>query len=243
MKYKLVSTASRIWSAVNEPAPPHRRGRVRGSWRIGDVVASLREHFPDVTASKVRYLESRGLITPTRTAGGTRFYSREDRNALAQILSWQRDEFLPLDVIAQRLVDAAIADAVTPAGDRDAAVTALPPAPTAAMTAQELALASGVPEDVVHECAELGFIRRWDASALPVCRAIGALVDQGWQPRHLRSVRLSVDRELDFIDTLTPAKPPTGTRANSSTDDQAAQRRVIAAAVLRLHTALLHHQL
>ena len=70
---------------------------------IGAVCARLREEFPDISVSKIRYLEDQGLITPSRTRGGYRLFSPEDVERLATILRLQRDEFLPLRVIRQEL--------------------------------------------------------------------------------------------------------------------------------------------
>ena len=70
---------------------------------IGAVRRALREEFPDISISKIRYLEDQGLITPRRTRGGYRLFSPDDVERLATILRLQRDEFLPLRVIRQEL--------------------------------------------------------------------------------------------------------------------------------------------
>src|SRR2546423_15318701 len=71
--------------------------------RIGEVVRRLSEEFPDISISKIRYLEDEGLVTPSRTQGGYRLFSAEDVDRLSVILRLQRDEFLPLRVIRDEL--------------------------------------------------------------------------------------------------------------------------------------------
>src|SRR5436190_6879501 len=71
--------------------------------RIGEVVRRLRDEFPDISISKIRYLEDEGLLTPRRTRGGYRLFSSDDLERLQTILRLQRDEFLPLRVIREEL--------------------------------------------------------------------------------------------------------------------------------------------
>ena len=70
---------------------------------IGAVVAALSEEFPDISISKIRYLERRGLVRPQRTTGGQRRYTEQDLTELRRIMRWQRDEYLPLAVIADQV--------------------------------------------------------------------------------------------------------------------------------------------
>ena len=71
--------------------------------RIGEVVRRLRGEFPDISISKIRYLEDEGLLQPRRTQGGYRLFSEADLERLEKILRLQRDEFLPLRVIREEL--------------------------------------------------------------------------------------------------------------------------------------------
>src|ERR671938_1998452 len=70
---------------------------------IGTVCGMLKDEFPDISISKIRYLEDRGLLAPRRTQGGYRVFSEDDVERLETILRLQRDEFLPLDVIREEL--------------------------------------------------------------------------------------------------------------------------------------------
>ena len=74
-----------------------------GKLSIGEVLAQLQREFPDVTISKIRFLESQGLISPERTTSGYRKFSDDDLSALRWILTQQRDHFLPLKVIKSKL--------------------------------------------------------------------------------------------------------------------------------------------
>src|SRR5436309_10001691 len=75
----------------------------RAFMSIGEVLASLRAEYPDVTISKIRFLEAEGLIEPERTPSGYRKFSREDVARLRYVLSAQRDQYLPLRVIKAHL--------------------------------------------------------------------------------------------------------------------------------------------
>jgi DNA-binding transcriptional MerR regulator len=87
-------------SATTEPTQPARRERLL---TIGAVCRRLTEEFPDISISKIRYLEDQGLLTPRRTRGGYRLFSDQDLERLQTILRLQRDEFLPLRVIREEL--------------------------------------------------------------------------------------------------------------------------------------------
>ena len=189
---------------------------------IGQVVASLRGDFPDVSVSKLRFLESQGLITPQRTTKGYRKYSRTDIAKLRWILAQQREHFLPLRVIRERMASvewSAKADeqeSRLPDVDVSDQVRRLaPPAPTTdpgstGMTLPQLAVASGLSLSQARELTRYGLlvprptadIDFYDSFALEVARIARQMFDQGLEPRHLRVFKASVDRELDLS---TPA--------------------------------------
>ena len=101
---------------MSDPSPRQSEGVIVESGEqlqtIGHVVRSLQPEFPDLSISKVRYLEDRGLLVPRRTAGGYRKYAARDVRRLRAILTMQRDEFLPLEVIRERIERSAGAGAV-----------------------------------------------------------------------------------------------------------------------------------
>ena len=229
MRCRSASTGLPIWSAVSEPEGSVSVGRPL--WRIGEVVGALAEEFPDLTVSKVRYLQSRGLITPVRTPGGTRVYSRAHVDTLRFILRSQRDDFLPLAIIAER-INASVGQAL-PTVTGPMLLSAPDRRP---LSKAELAEGSGLGIEVINECIEQGLIRGLDAGALTVCQAVAALMGYGLDPRHLRSVRLAVDREVALIEAVA-ATPKGGMGAEHGLDE----RDAITAAILRLHVALLVH--
>src|ERR1700743_3430275 len=114
------------------------RGSVssRGSVSIGQVLDELSPEFPDISPSKIRFLEAEGLIQPLRSTSGSRRFSAADITRLRFILTAQRDESLPLRVIKERL------DALDGAAAHGADATAVPPV---AMTRSELLTAAGAP--------------------------------------------------------------------------------------------------
>lgn len=189
---------------------------------IGEVVAGLRGDFPDVSDSKLRFLESQGLVTPQRTGKGYRKYSRTDVAKLRWILTQQRDHYLPLKIIRERMASVSWSDQADPQDSRlpdvdvSDQVRRLAPPPAApdpggaGMTLPQLAGASGLSLSQARELTRYGLlvprstadIDFYDPHALEVARIARQLFDQGLEPRHLRIFKASVDRELDLS---TPA--------------------------------------
>src|SRR5438046_9562322 len=101
----------------------------RGQFGIGEVLAQLQPEFPDISTSKIRFLEAEGLIEPARSRSGYRRFSAADIERLRYILTMQRDSYLPLRVIRERLADggAGGTDAQSPAGRSPADLTRRPP--------------------------------------------------------------------------------------------------------------------
>src|SRR5512133_3256512 len=97
-----------------EPDPDPDAGAPRKAMTIGAVCKVLEQEFPDISISKIRYLEDQKLVAPRRTPGGYRLYSAGDVQRLRTILRLQRDEFLPLRVIRQELASGRAANDVAP---------------------------------------------------------------------------------------------------------------------------------
>ncbi len=185
---------------------------------IGEVVGGLTGDFPDVSVSKLRFLESQGLITPQRTDKGYRKFSRTDVAQLRWILTQQRDHFLPLRVIRERMAAeewrADVDDDYGPLPDLDVGeqVRRLTPAGTAptpdavSLTLPQLAKASGLSLSHVRELRRYGLLAPrstadmdfYDEHALEVARIARQMFDLGLEPRHLRVFKASVDREMDL---------------------------------------------
>jgi DNA-binding transcriptional MerR regulator len=194
---------------------------------IGEVLARLRDEFPDVSVSKIRFLESEGLIEPARSPSGYRRFDEADVERLRYILTAQRDQYLPLRVIKERLVP-------PPDGGAGAA-------PSTSLTRRELLTEAGIEDQQLSELETFGLIRRtgraYGRDALQVASAAAALGRYGVEARHLRAVRAAVEREVSFIEQVVA---PTLRQRNPEAREQAGRTaQEIAALTMRLHGALI----
>ncbi|HEY1669910.1 MAG TPA: MerR family transcriptional regulator [Trebonia sp.] len=179
----------------------------RGSVSIGQVLDELSPEFPDISPSKIRFLESEGLIQPLRSSSGYRRFSAADIKRLRFILTAQRDEYLPLRVIKERL------DALDGAAAHGADTSAVPPV---AMTRSELLAAADAAEELLAELEDYGLIRRarsYGTQALSVLRSAVRLGEYGIQPRHLRVIKAAADRETALVEqAVAPLTRQKGSR-------------------------------
>ncbi|MGZ8694046.1 MAG: transcriptional regulator FtsR [Gaiellaceae bacterium] len=180
---------------------------------IGAVCRSLRDEFPDVSISKIRYLEDQGLVTPRRTQGGYRLYGEDDVERLRTVLRLQRDEFLPLRVIRQELASPS-------SGDRHRRRPVALGEEETEIELDELCGRAGITNDLARELESFGLIegrgagsaRRYLESDVDVAAACAELARFGLTPRHLRPFRTSADREVALLEQV--AAP--GLRARSA---------------------------
>ncbi len=171
--------------------------------RIGEVVRRLAEEFPDVSISKIRYLEDEGLIAPRRTQGGYRLFSQDDLERLHTILRLQRDEFLPLRVIRDEL------DAPGATDRKRRRPTGIAGSEEE-ITFNELCHRAGVPPDLAKELEDFGLLaatgsgaeKRYLESDADIASACAQLSRYGVAPRHLRTFRTAADREAALLDQL-----------------------------------------
>jgi DNA-binding transcriptional MerR regulator len=214
---------------------------------IGEVLVNLKPEFPDVTISKIRFLESEGLISPERTASGYRKFYDQDVERLRSILRLQRDEYLPLKVIRDRL-DAG-GDGSGPSRPAIVDVTdddVVQPATDLQMTAGELATATGVDVKVVEDLEAYGMLRpRRDGEAkfysghdLVVLRIVKDFFKYGVEPRHLTMYRHFADREAAFfqaiiLPVLRQRNPDARRTAAESLTDLSRTARKLKSALLR----------
>jgi DNA-binding transcriptional MerR regulator len=193
----------------------------RAYFGIGEVIAQLRAEFPDISVSKIRFLEAEGLIQPARSPSGYRKFAPADVDRLRYILTAQRDRYLPLRVIKDQL------DA-----DRVAA---------GPLTRSELLDAAGIDERSLAELEEFGLVRRsgrhYAPEAVEAVRAITALGRYGVHARHLRVLRASVERETALIEQVVA--PILRQRSTGARDRATISARDIAALVLTVHAALI----
>jgi DNA-binding transcriptional MerR regulator len=216
---------------------------------ISAVLKELGEDHPGITASKLRFLEDKGLVHPARTASGYRKFSRADVERLRRILELQRDRYLPLKVIRERLdadEDARPDDARREPGSPDTITAPLPTvAAVRAYSLRELAVRTGAGIPLVRELVSYGLIREHDGGfddhALAITRAALALTAHGLEPRHLRPFKAAADRELGLVER---AVAPLSSRRDPASQARAVERaQEISGLCLTIHTSLVRSEI
>jgi DNA-binding transcriptional MerR regulator len=163
----------------------------------------LKDEFPDISISKIRYLEDQGLLAPRRTQGGYRLFSEDDVERLETILRLQRDEFLPLRVIRQELASPA-------ARDRKRRRTAGLTEEDVELDLEELCERAGIDMRLARELVDFGLLaprsgggeRRYGELDVDIALTCGRLAQFGIAPRHLRAFRTAADREAGLIEQV-----------------------------------------
>ncbi len=171
--------------------------------RIGEVVRRLADEFPDISISKIRFLEDEGLIHPERTRGGYRLFSEGDLERLTTILRLQRDEFLPLRVIKDELAAPGATERKRrrPSGLTD---------PIREIDLDELCSRAGVPPAFAKDLESFGLLaasgsgndKRYPESDADVAAVCAQLTQYGVDARHLRTFRTATDREAALLEQL-----------------------------------------
>jgi DNA-binding transcriptional MerR regulator len=170
---------------------------------IGSVCGMLKDEFPDISISKIRYLEDQGLLAPRRTQGGYRLFSEEDVERLETILRLQRDEFLPLRVIRQELASPA-------ARDRKRRRSTHVRGDEGELDLAGLCERAGIDSRLARELEDFGLLaprtvageKRYPELDADIALACGQLARYGIAPRHLRSFRTAADREVGLIEQV-----------------------------------------
>jgi DNA-binding transcriptional MerR regulator len=201
---------------IPEPPPEDVERPRQKAVTIGAVCKALHQEFPDISISKIRYLEDQKLLAPRRTQGGYRLYTQSDIQRLRTILRLQRDEFLPLRVIRQELAGGRSEREVAPASDgrslRRAMVTGRDPG--ALYSLEDVVEETGADPSLVRELVEFGVIkgeprggaRYYDETEREIVRAVSELARYGVGGRNLRVFRTSADREAQLLQSiLAPA--------------------------------------
>jgi DNA-binding transcriptional MerR regulator len=229
--------------------------RARDYLSIGEVLDLLRPDFPDISISKIRFLEAEGLIAPERTGSKYRKFYESDIARLRYILSLQRDHFLPLRVIKQRLSEASgngqdlSAPAPLATGPKASLGRRSPETsePTVDLTGvemskEELASAAGLDARQMHELVDYGILSQRDLyneNDLAVASAAGKFMAYGVEARHLRMFKQTADREAAFIEQIVlPAsrrrdKDEAGKQTSQSVKELLALSRQAREALLR----------
>jgi DNA-binding transcriptional MerR regulator len=215
---------------------------------IGQVLDLLHEEFPDLSHSKLHYLEAEQLISPQRTTAGYRKYSRDDVERLEFILRAQRDRFWPLKVIKEHLLEHGLED--TDGDGNPIRSIASRPGPSSQLQAvrldrRGLVREAKVDEEFVVELEQYGMLEEgalfYGSSDLEIVRAARALADEGLHPRHLVMVRTSAERQAHMIRSVArphsrPADPAARGEAETLAED-------LGESMNTLHNALLRGQL
>lgn len=220
---------------------------------IGAVLDLLRPDFPDVTISKIRFLEAEGLVTPQRSAAGYRRFTAYDCARLRFVLTAQRDHYLPLKVIKAQL-DAqpdgelpsvgsayAVPRLVQVTGEGGDGPDGVAPAQVR-LSREDLLSRSGIDNALLGALVTAGVIKPgpaglFDEHSVTIAQCARALADYGVEPRHLRAFRSAADRQSDLIAQIAgPVAAAGKAGARDRADDLA---REVAALAITLHTSLI----
>lgn len=228
---------------------------------IGQALADLTAEFPDedIKESKLRFLESEGLVEPERTPSGYRKYSVEDMERLRYIIRAQREHYLPLKVIREHLeaLDRGLeppalnggptvpAGALNgPAGDSGTVAEMLRSEPRdVRISRRELIKTAEISEELLADLETFGLVRtrtgskHYDSDALQVAKVAGELAAFGIEPRHLRAFKTAADREVGLVEQVV--RPIRGSREDGAEGRAAQAIDEIAGLSLRLHSTLV----
>ena len=223
---------------------------------IGEVLAQLRDEFPDVTISKIRFLEAEGLIEPERTPSGYRKFSREDVARLRYVLSAQRDQYLPLRVIKAHLeaIDRGLEPPDSPGSGPQVpralvAADGLPGPDTFGRDTSELRLsrdelidAASIEPAQLSQLEQFGLVAArpggfYDGDALVIAKTVAEMSRFGLEPRHLRAFRAAADREVGLVEqVVAPLVRQRNPEARGRAEEVA---RELAALSVKLHATLV----
>lgn len=220
---------------------------------IGAVLDLLRPDFPDITISKIRFLEAEGLVNPERSPSGYRRFTAYDCARLRFVLTAQRDQYLPLKVIKAQLDaqhDGELPDHGAPHGApypaprlvRDGEPVRETPATPVRLSREDLLDRSGVRAELITALCRAGIITTgaggfFDEHSVAIAQCAAALAEYGVEPRHLRAFRSAADRQSDLIAQIAgPVGKADRTGARDRADDLA---REVAALAITLHTSLI----
>jgi len=236
---------------VTSPAP------LRSRLSIGEVLDRLRADFPEISISKIRYLEAEGLVEPERTAAGYRKFSHADVDRLRFVLTCQREKYLPLKVIKEHLdaIDRGLEPPELPGGGPQVPRMVLAadnsPDPDAfrpdtsglRLSRRELAEAAGIDDKLLDQLEDFGLLRaRWgsthyDGDALVIAKTVAEMAAFGLEPRHLRSFKTAADREVGLVEqVVAPLRGQRDGAAKARTEEVVRQ---LAALSVRLHATLV----
>lgn len=213
---------------------------------IGVVLENLQQQFPEVSVSKIRFLETEKLITPARTASGYRRFTEDDVERLRYILTQQRDNYTPLKVIREQLeaMDSGQVTAIVGAGQTSTLVSAdkfRAPVVTR-LTGADVAEQAGSDEKTVMSLTKVGLISAdatgfYTADDVSIVSAAEALKAFGFDERRLKSLRISARRQADLIAQV--AAPVAASKSDTARQQAEEMSSQMAALVVSLHATLV----
>ena len=219
---------------------------------IGEVLTRLRSEFSDITISKIRFLESEGLIEPQRTPSGYRKFTTNDLDRLRFVLLAQRDQYLPLKVIKENLdaMDRGLTPAKAVGGVATPRLAAADGVLTAdqfasdndlRLTRSEMLAASNLNDEQLTEIESYGLVtirgRHYDSDGLAVAKAVAEISAFGIGARHLRAFKTAADREIGLIEqVITPLTRQKNTESKARAQEV---QKEIASLSIRLHASLV----
>lgn len=221
---------------------------------ISKVLDELQDAFPDITVSKIRFLESRGLVNPYRSSSGYRRYSDDDIGRLRWVLTMQRDHFLPLRVIKERLdsgeLDTEVeAGAVVPKPAMPARTPSsrfrAPGPESERLSPADMARLAGVSAEQLDNLVKFGLVEpvetedgpRFERSELKVAKAAHTFLTHGIEARHLKAWRVAAEREAGMLEQIIlpmsrQSTPDATTRAREVADELIDQGNAIREAII-----------
>jgi DNA-binding transcriptional MerR regulator len=229
----------------------------RAFMSIGEVLGQLRSEFPDITISKIRFLEAEGLVEPERTSSGYRKFSREDVARLRYVLSAQRDHYLPLRVIKEHLdaIDRGLEPpalgsngprvprALVAAEGLPSPESFLPDVSEIRLSREELLEAAGLEPEQLEQLEQYGLVQvrsggsHFDGDALVVAKTVAEMSRFGIEARHLRPFKAAADREIGLVEqVVTPLVRQRNPEARARADEVV---RELAALSIKLHSTLV----
>jgi DNA-binding transcriptional MerR regulator len=228
-----------------------------GRFSIGEVLEQLRPDFPGLHISKIRYLETEGLVSPERTPAGYRKFSADDVARLRYVLTAQREHYLPLKVIREHLdaMDRGLEPPELPVTGPQVPRVVLSgdgmPSPEAfaaggpelRLSRAELVETAGIDDDLLQQLVDFGMVRLrpgtkyFDGDALVIAKAAGELASYGLEPRHLRAFKTAADREVGLVQQVSePLRRQRDAGAQARAEEAV---REIAALSVKLHATLV----
>lgn len=220
--------------------------RTRDYLSIGEVLESLQADFPDISISKIRFLESEGLISPERTPSGYRKFYDEDVRRLQHVLTLQKDHFLPLRVIKEKLEDGELPEALlqpSAPGREIKDPTAPADLTTISLSRDELKAAAGLTDAELDSLEDFGILPKestgaYDGDALLIAQAAHGFFELGVEARHLRMYRQFADREVGFFQQIVT--PVAGKKDSQGLERAASTARRLEGLGRTMHGAMLH---